>query len=623
MGTAKIANEKLANNQMELCWKIISLLKRNRLMITGLIALTIVAAGLDICVPFLTRGVIDSIVRSTRGEHFLPITMLLLPTLAIFGATTLARILRSVYNYSLFNTVSRIEDRVKNAAFANFLRLDTNAQSEVNTGEIVGALDRGGTAMFIVIQEIIGQNLIPPAIIFIGVMSALIARNPWIALTVLVPLPAYILTVSRLGTRMSDLEQDVNRSFETVSKESYDIASNVRVVKKFSRESEEAQLQAGLLKIARRKQFRGERLWAMIENLQSVISTAGRAAVIALGGYFVLTHRCTIGDYVLFISLQDMVYGPISQLSIILPKLRRNLARAERMFEILDQKTAVPNAPGAPRLHPVQHSVDFRNLSFRYKDADRWTLENVNFSVPAGLTVALIGMSGSGKSTLMNLLQRIYDPQAGGIFVDGVDIRDITQESLRSQIAVVPQEVELFSRSIAENIGYGRDGVAGPDIERAARMAQAHEFITRCDDGYDTQVGERGAKLSGGERQRIGIARAIVRDPKILILDEATSHLDNESERLIQIAMEQLTRNRTCFIIAHRLSTVRKADLVVVFADGGIEAIGTHDELWNTSETYRRLNGIHVASPMDRPRPVAVPERGVPEEVEMLVGAGF
>jgi ABC-type multidrug transport system fused ATPase/permease subunit len=195
----------------------------------------------------------------------------------------------------------------------------------------------------------------------------------------------------------------------------------------------------------------------------------------------------------------------------------------------------------------------------------------------------------------------LYDPSEGAVLVNGKDLRSVTQESLRRQISVVPQEVELFSRSIAENIAYGLEGVSQADIEHAARLAQAHDFILRCDGGYDSLVGERGLKLSGGERQRIGIARAILRNPKILILDEATSHLDNESERLIQVAVEKLTHGRTSFVIAHRLSTIRNADIVVVFKPGGIEAVGTHETLWEISPTYRNLYSLHVAEK----RPVA------------------
>jgi ABC-type multidrug transport system fused ATPase/permease subunit len=217
----------------------------------------------------------------------------------------------------------------------------------------------------------------------------------------------------------------------------------------------------------------------------------------------------------------------------------------------------------------------------------------------------------------VNLLQRLYDPQEGSILIDGKDLRDVTQESLRQQISVVPQEVELFSRSISDNISYGLEGITRADVENAARLAQAHEFILRCDGGYDSQVGERGMKLSGGERQRIGIARAILRNPRILILDEATSHLDNESERLIQTAIDNLTKERTCFIIAHRLSTVRKADMVVVFTEGGVEAVGTHEELWSSSPTYRKLHGLHLTEK----RLKVVPIRSWETEEEVLLPA--
>ncbi|MBV8572118.1 MAG: ABC transporter ATP-binding protein [Acidobacteriaceae bacterium] len=598
-------------------WKVISLLGKHRRTVAGLLALILVASGLDISVPFLTQRLIDQILHSFGTDRSSAVHILITAAVAIFLATASTRLLRSFYNYRLVLAASQAEDEVKNAAFANFLRLDAEYHGKVNTGEVVGALDRGGTAIYVVLNEILGQNLVPPLLVVIGVLTSLLMKNAWIALMVFTPLPAYVLAVSRLGGRMHKTEQQVSRAFENVTKESYDIASNVRAVKKFGRESQEGFTQRSLLQFARGKHHGAERLWAVVENVQSFIATAGRVGVIALGGYFVLTRRCTVGDYVLFIAMQDMVYGPISQLSIILPKLRRNLSRAERLFEILEAGAKVCDAPDAQPSPGVNRSVEFRDVYFKYAGSESWNLKSINFTVPAGSTVALIGPSGSGKSTLMNLMQRMYDPQSGSILIDGVDLRKITQQSLRDQIAVVPQEVELFSRSIIDNIGYGRDHIVLSDVEQAARMAHAHDFIQRCDNGYETQVGERGAKLSGGERQRIGIARAIMRDPKILILDEATSHLDNESERLIQVAMEKLTRGRTCFIIAHRLSTVRKADLVVVFSEGAIEAVGTHESLWESSPTYRKLHGLHIA---ERPRPQVTDGEAAPQPVLAAVG---
>jgi ATP-binding cassette, subfamily B, bacterial MsbA len=581
-------------------WKVISLMARHGRTLAGLLVLILIAAGLDIAVPFLTREVIDNVVQALRSAAGGSVRTLILAALAIFAATAVTRLLRSFYNYRLFRTAAQCEDEVKNAAFANFLSLDTAYHSNVNTGEIVGALDRGGTATFVVLYEVLGQNLVPPLVVAIGVLTSLALKNPLIAAIVFLPLPVYLVIVGRLKHKMQKIEMQVSRAFETVTSESYDIASNVRVVKKFSQERREASTQWGLLQIARGKQFGGERMWAVIENVQTLIATAGRVGVIAVGGYLVLNHRCTLGDYVLFIALQDMVYGPISQLSIILPKLHRNLSRAERLFEILEQGRKVLDAPGAQQLRGARHSVEFRDVSFTYPGAHRPALHNISFTVPAGAMVALIGPSGSGKSTLMHLLQRLYDPQEGSVCIDGMDLRQMQQSSLREHIAVIPQEIELFSRTIAQNIGYGLESVSPPDLEYAARSAQAHGFIQGCERAYETHVGERGMRLSGGERQRIGIARAIVHDPKILILDEATSHLDNESERLIQLAFEDLMPGRTSFVIAHRLSTVRKADMVVVFKDGEIEAIGTHDELWSASPTYQKLHGLHVAE--RRPR---------------------
>jgi ABC-type multidrug transport system fused ATPase/permease subunit len=615
MSQAVIAKTPVAASGW-LGWKVIGLFGKHRRTAVGLLALILVASGLDIAVPFMTQRLIDQILHSLGTNPSHAVHILIQAAIAIFLATATTRILRSFYNYRLVLASSQAEDEVKSAAFENFLRLDTEYHGKVNTGEVVGALDRGGTAIYVVLNEVLGQNLVPPLLIVVGVLTSLLLKNIWIALMVFTPLPAYVLAVSRLGGRMQRTEQQVSRAFENVTKESYDIASNVRVVKKFARESQEGYTQRALLRFARGKHLGAERLWALVENVQSFIATAGRVGVIALGGYFVLTGRCTVGDYVLFIAMQDMVYGPISQLSIILPKLRRNLSRAERLFEILEKGRHICDAPDARPLEAGEHSVEFRDVSFRYPSSDRWNLKHINLNVPAGATVALIGPSGSGKSTMMSLLQRLYDPQEGSILIDGVDLRKITQQSLRDQTSVVPQEVELFSRTIIDNIGYGRDHIVLSEVEQAARMAQADDFIQRCDHGYETQVGERGVKLSGGERQRLGIARAILHDPKILILDEATSHLDNESERLIQIAMEKLTRGRTSFIIAHRLSTVRKADIVVVFNDGEIEAVGTHEELWNSSPTYRKLQGLHVA---ERPRPQIA---AVTEPEPMLAAAG-
>ncbi len=590
-------------------WRVVSLFGRHRRSILALLGLILACTALDVTVPYLSRNVIDNVLRSLHSAKPDALRELLLAGGAIFAATAINRMLRSLYNYKLVRTAAECEDEVKNTAFGNFLRLDTAYHGKVNTGEIVGALDRGGTAVFVILSEVLGQNLVPPALITLGVLTCLFLKNFWIGVFVCLPLPAYVLTVTRLSHKMHSIERDLSGAFENVTKESYDIASNVRAVKKFAREAQEARTQRELLHVARRHHFRSERLWALVENAQTLIATAGRVSVIILGGYFVLSQRCTVGDYVLFIAMQDMVYGPISQLSVILPKLRRNLSRAEKIFEILDERPAIRDSAEPRRLANARHSVEFRNVSFQYPGSQEWALQDISFQIPAGATVALIGPSGSGKSTVMNLLQRLYDPQYGSILIDGTDLREIAASELRRRISVVPQEVELFSRTIIQNIGYGRDYIVLDEVQRAARLAQAHDFICRTDAGYESQVGERGMRLSGGERQRLGIARAAMGDAGILVLDEATSHLDNESERLIQLALEKLMSGRTCFIIAHRLSTIRNADLVLVFREGRIEAMGAHEHLWRESPTYRTLYAHHLAErrariPSDREEPL-------------------
>ncbi|MBX5494939.1 MAG: ABC transporter ATP-binding protein [Bryobacteraceae bacterium] len=563
----------------------------------SLLALVVAAAALEITVPFVTQGLVDSLVGYFRepSRKVDAMSTVLFSAGGILLATAATKALRSYYNYELFKTTTRTEDEIKCRALENYLRLHALYHHQSNSGQLIGRIDRGGTAVYTILYDIFGQTLIPPAIIFTGVLIALAFKNIWIAIAVLLPVPLYLLAIRRLTARIYEVEQKVSEDFEEVAKESYDIASNVMTVKKFSREEDEVERQRRLLRRARSTQYGAERLWALIENAQTFFSAAGRVTVIGLGGLLVLRGSSTIGEFVLFVALQEMAYQPISQISIIFPRLRRNMSRAERLFAVIDEPPRIVDKPGAPDLPKLSRCIEFRDVWFRYGDSDQWTLKNVNLVVPAGSTVALVGRSGSGKTTFINLLLRTFDPQRGAILIDGVDIRDVTQQSLRRQIAVVPQEVDLFSRSIAQNIAYGKPGASREEIENAAKVARAHDFIMRTSDGYDTIVGERGVRLSGGERQRIGIARALLRDPEILVFDEATSHLDTESEQLIQQATEAVIRGRTSFLIAHRLSTVLHADMIVVFNNGEIEATGTHSELLRTSETYQTLYELHLA----------------------------
>lgn len=567
-------------------------MKKRKRTSAFLIVLVIVSQGANIAVPFIVRSLIDTLTEFLRIGGTLPLRTLTYAAIGILAATVFSNVLQSSYNYHLFKLVTRLEDQVRSAAFEKYLQLHALFHHSSSSGQIIGRIERGGIAIYAILNDIVGQNLLPPLVVFFGTFAALLYKNYWIALAVLIPFPIYFLITRKLSKQIYEIEQRANDAFEMVSRESYDVAGNVLTVKKFSQEIAETDHQRQLMRSAREIQYSAERLWGIIENIQIAIATAGRVAVLALSGWFVLNGQATIGEFVLYVTLQNMAYEPLSRLSSMFTRLRRNATRVERLFTILDEPVNIFDRPGAKLLPPLTRGIELKNVSFSYRHNTQWALQNIDLVIPAGSTVALVGRSGSGKTTFINLLLRSFDPQRGAILFDGTDIREVTQESLRGQIAVVPQEVDLFSRTVAENISYGQPKATAQQIKKAAKSALAHDFILKFEDGYETLVGERGIKLSGGERQRIGIARAILRDPSILILDEATSHLDTESERLIARATDALIKNRTSIIIAHRLSTVLHADKIVVFKDNGIEAVGTHAELLKRSATYSKLYNL-------------------------------
>jgi ATP-binding cassette subfamily B protein len=333
---------------------------------------------------------------------------------------------------------------------------------------------------------------------------------------------------------------------------------------------------------------RGVRIDSQTGSLRSLAATAARIAALALGGYFVHRGEMTVGTLVAFLGYIGGLFGPVQGLTNTYQTVRKATVSLEAIFGILDADDVIADAPGATDVRPLRGEVEFRNVSFGYQPGLA-VLRNINLHAHAGETIALIGPSGSGKTTLTNLLQRFYQVSDGSITVDGVDIREMTQHSLRSQIGVVFQDPHLFNDTIRANIAYGRPDATQAEIEAAARAAQAHEFIMALPEGYGTVAQERGSRLSAGQRKRIAIARALLKDPPLLILDEATSALDTESERVIRRALKALFRGRTAFVIAHRLSTVRDADRIVVIKDGEIAEAGNHSELLANGGYYASL----------------------------------
>jgi ABC-type multidrug transport system fused ATPase/permease subunit len=450
--------------------RIALFLKDRKKTIILLLFLIVTSQAVSITVPFISKVLIDSLTKFIKNSGALPWHILIYCSLGILAATLLSSILQSTYNYYLFQMATKVEDKVRNQALGKYLSLHSFHHG-ASSGQIIGRIDRGGTSIYTIVYEIIGQNFIPPIIIFIGAFAALLYSNVWIALAILIPFPIYILATRRIANKIYLIEQQSNDAFEGVSKEMYDVASNVLTVKKFSQEEVETQNNRNTLSEAREIQYGAERLWSRIENIQAIISSTGRVAVLALSAWFVLQGTATIGQFVLYVTLQNMAYQPLSHLGSLFTRMRRNMTRVDRLFAVLDEPLHVIDVPNASILPFLQKQIEFKNVSFSYHNDEQYALKAITVVIPAGTTCALVGRSGSGKTTFINLLLRSYDPQNGNILIDGLDIRTVTQESLRNQIAVVPQEVDLFSRTVAENIAYGRGDVSKKQVQNAAKTA--------------------------------------------------------------------------------------------------------------------------------------------------------
>ncbi|MEO7192690.1 MAG: ABC transporter ATP-binding protein [Vicinamibacterales bacterium] len=501
----------------------------------------------------------------------------------IAGLILLAYVLKGIGGYGSSYLMTDVGQRVvrdlRNRLFRHILDQSAAFFSRHTSGQLVSRITNDVNQ----VQNVVSETLADLARESLAVVAyaALLFWLDWkLAIVVVTAAPLVVYPLARLGQQVRRTTRRGQEQLEHVTHLAAEAFTGHRIVKAFGAEGRETSRFGQATEQLYRTNMKVTGAMAALPPFMELIG--GVAAICALwyGAKEIKAGAITLGDFSSFLGAAFMMYGPIKKLSRVNASIQQAIAAATRIYDMLETHTEVHEKPNAEALARMQSSVEFRDVGFAYDDRpDHFVLRHASFHVSPGQVVAIVGLSGAGKTTLVNLIPRFYDVTEGAILVDGTDIRDVRLASLRGQIALVTQETVLFDESIAANIAYGTPGASLGDVERAARAANAHEFVAGLEGGYDARIGERGQRLSGGQRQRLAIARALLRDCPLLVLDEATSALDAESELLVQDALTNLMRNRTTFVIAHRLSTVRRADLILALEDGRIAEIGTHDDL--------------------------------------------
>jgi ATP-binding cassette, subfamily B, bacterial MsbA len=555
-------------------------------------------------------GDVSKLLQASVGQwltpDMTPQQMLLAINLFILGVFLIKNLFDFVQSYLVVKIEQSVTRDLRNQSYAHVLHLDMRFFGRTRAGQIIARLTSDADQL----RNLVTKNLakfatsILQTLITIAIMLKFSLELTIVALVVL---PAMFGIWSRFLKRIRRGDRNVLNLGGEVTSHLQETVLGIRQVKSAGAEQFEDDRFRGLTQSYFKAVVRNERVRAIAGPLTEMIGAFGTVLLLWYGSRLVLVEReMSAAAFMTFLGLSLKLYSPVKWLTKFPSSIQPGLAAAERIFEFMDAPIDINNSPNAKPFAGVSKSIRFESVGFEYENG-RPVLEDVNVEVPTGSVVALVGPSGAGKSTLADLVARFYDPTSGVITIDGIDLKQFNIASLRAGLGVVSQDTILFHDTVRNNIAYGLNDITDEDVVRAARAANAHEFIERLPDGYATVLGERATRLSGGQRQRIAIARAILRDPPILILDEATSALDSESERLVQEAMEQLLHGRTVFVIAHRLSTIRHADQILVMEHGRVVQRGSHEQLLAQGGLYRHLYRLQFAA-VDEEAMRAVPE---------------